>query len=71
MSTKRTKASDLCGQIKASLADHPGQSVKELAERFKKNRQFMAGFLLALEESGLVHRKDVGPARIYFVSSHT
>lgn len=57
---------DLTGNIKGVLAKDPGLSVKELAERLNINRQFMAGFLRALEERGEVRYRNVGPARIYF-----
>ncbi len=51
------------------LTQRPGQSVKELAIALKVNRQFLSGYLTALEESGAVSSRRVGPARIYFKSN--
>ena len=56
-------------KVKEILADEPGLSVKELAERLKTNRQYMAGVLKVLEEQGSVSHRKVGPARIYFIAS--
>jgi predicted transcriptional regulator len=53
-------------KVKSSLAKQPGLSIKELATRLRVNRQFMAGFLAALEERGELASRAVGPARIYF-----
>ena len=58
---------DITQQIIAALSNEPGMSVKELANTLELNRQFMAGFLTALEERGEVFHRQVGPARIYFV----
>jgi predicted transcriptional regulator len=55
-------------KIKEMLANEPGLSVKDISDRLTMNRQFMAGFLTALEEEGQVFHRQVGPARIYFVS---
>ncbi|MBI2172527.1 MAG: hypothetical protein HYU30_11045 [Chloroflexi bacterium] len=52
--------------MKAALANEPGLTIMELAGRVDVNRQFMAGFLAALEERGEVSCRKVGPARIYF-----
>jgi predicted transcriptional regulator len=48
------------------LEKEPGLSVKELSERLKTNRQYMAGILKVLEEQGEVSFRQVGPARIYY-----
>ncbi|MBI2304465.1 MAG: MarR family transcriptional regulator [Chloroflexi bacterium] len=66
MITKGSSKSPITHRVKATLATEPGLSVKDLAERLKVNRQFMAGFLAALEEMGLVMHRQVGPARTYF-----
>ena len=52
--------------LKAALAKEPGLIVKALAGSLHVKRQFMAGFLAALEERGEVSFRKVGPARIYF-----
>ncbi|MBF8294197.1 MAG: hypothetical protein HW389_742 [Bacteroidetes bacterium] len=69
MTTKRRTKVVVTGQVRATLTMQPGQSVKELATRLRQNRQFMSGFLAALEESGMVAHRQVGPARIYFNSA--
>ena len=60
---------NLTSTVKEVLAKEPGLSVKELAERLKTNRQFMAGVLKALEEHGEVSCRQVGPARIYYAAN--
>ena len=63
---------DHCGShvgLQAALGKEPGLTVKDLAERLNVNRQFMAGFLAALEELGEVSYRKVGPARIYFTQA--
>ena len=65
MLTKRSK-SGLTRGLKAALAKEPALTVKDLADRLDVNRQFMAGFLAALEERGEISCRKVGPARIYF-----
>jgi predicted transcriptional regulator len=70
MFSNQTKK-DLAGCVKGILAKEPGLSVKELAEKLKTNRQFMAGVLRVLEEQGEVTFRQVGPARIYYVSIAT
>ena len=67
MNTNRTDKPDLTHKIRKILAEEPGLSVKELSERLKTNRQFMAGVLRVLEERKEVSYRQVGPARIYFV----
>ena len=67
MITNGTKKQDFASQITKILDKEPGLSVKELAERLKTNRQFMAGVLKVLEEHQEVSCRQVGPARIYFV----
>ena len=57
---------DLSSKVKKLLSKTPGLSVKEIAKASQVNRQFMAGFLAALEERGDVYSRKVGPARIYF-----
>lgn len=66
MATKRTSRATTTQKLKATLAKEPGQTIKDLADRLDVNRQFMAGYLAALEERGEVVSKKVGPARIYF-----
>ena len=58
---------DITQQVTRSLDEEPGMTVKGLASALKLNRQFMAGFLSALEERGEVFHRKVGPARIYFL----
>ncbi len=71
MITNKQINSDLTGQVRATLAREPGLSVKDVAEKLNANRQFMAGFLTALEERGEVFHRQVGPARIYFIANET
>ena len=52
--------------VKAAVAREPGLTIKDLADRLNVNRQFMAGFLAALEVRGEISCRKVGPARIYF-----
>ena len=66
MITSGTTNKDLGHKIQKILAKEPGLSVKDLASELGVNRQFMAGFLTALEERGEVYHRQVGPARIYF-----
>lgn len=65
ISDGKTKQDFTCN-IKEILSREPGLSVKELASRLSANRQFMAGFLTALEERGEVYHRQVGPAKIFF-----
>ena len=67
MITDRISRENSIGEIEQILAKEPGLSVKDLASRLRLNRQFMAGFLTALEERGEVYHRQVGPARIYFL----
>ncbi len=67
MITNGTDKQDFTSQIKEILGKEPGLSVKELSERLKTNRQFMAGVLKVLEERQEVSCRQVGPARIYYV----
>lgn len=60
---------DLTRKVKETIDKELGLSVKELAERLKTNRQFMTGFLAALEEKDEITSRTVGPARIYFKSN--
>ena len=60
---------DLIRKVKETIDKELGLSVKELAERLKTNRQFMTGFLAALEEKDKITSRTVGPARIYFKSN--
>jgi predicted transcriptional regulator len=67
MSADRPSLSiDLSEKIKRILAKTPGLSIKEIAKAVDINRQFMAGFLTAMEQKGEVCSRKVGPARIYF-----
>ena len=69
MLAKRSSKPVAIGDLKDLLAKDPGLTVKDLAGRLEVNRQFMAGFLAALEERGEVTYRKVGPARIYFNDS--
>jgi len=69
MITNKTDKREFTRQVREILTKEPGLSVKELAERLKTNRQFMAGVLRVLEERGEVSYRQVGPARIYYVQS--
>ena len=66
MKTHGTHTRNLTRKIKELLSITPGMSVKELALALNVNRQFMAGFLAAMEENGEVFSRKVGPARIYY-----
>jgi predicted transcriptional regulator len=66
MTTNKTNKPDFASQVKGILEKEPGLSVKELSERLKTNRQYMAGILKVLEEQGEVSFRQVGPARIYY-----
>ena len=68
MATKRPINLNLTDQTQAALTNQPGLSVKDLASWLGVNRQFMAGFLTALEDGGAVYHRQVGPARIYFLA---
>ncbi|MEM3875216.1 MAG: hypothetical protein QXU45_08830 [Candidatus Bathyarchaeia archaeon] len=59
-------SSFLSQKVKRILSESPGLSIKEIAKAVDVNRQFMAGFLTAMEESGEICSRKVGPARIYF-----
>ena len=67
MVTKNPKHLKLTERMKSSLMSQPGLTVMDLASRLEVNRQFMSGFLSALEEHGEVYHRQVGPARIYFL----
>jgi len=45
------------------LDDNPGQTIKDLAKQLKINRSFLAGYLKALEDQGLVRSKRIGPQK--------
>lgn len=66
MTSQRSTKKALKQTILRSLSQRPGQSVKELATALKVNRQFLSGYLTALEETNVVNSRRVGPARIYF-----
>ena len=66
MTAKGLPKEHLSTKIKRILSKTPGLSIKELAEVSQVNRQFMAGFLKALEEKGDIYSRKVGPAKIYF-----
>ena len=68
MITNSSGKFDYTNKIKEILTNEPGLSVKDMSDRLTANRQFMAGFLTALEEEGQVFHRQVGPARIYFVN---
>ena len=66
MGTRPHLNTDLSNRVQKLLLETPGLSVKEIAKALEINRQFMAGFLTAIEEKGEVYSRKVGPARIYF-----
>jgi predicted transcriptional regulator len=66
MTSKPLEKNELSEKIRRLLSKTPGLSVKEIAKASQVNRQFMAGFLLAMEERGDIYSRKVGPARIYF-----
>lgn len=68
MITNGTDNLDYTNRVKGILAKEPGLSVKELAERLKANRQYMASVLKVLEECGEVTHRQVGPTRIYYAT---
>jgi len=59
-------SSFLSQKVKRILSENPGLSIKEIAKAVDVNRQFMAGFLTAMEENGEICSRKVGPAKIYF-----
>jgi len=59
-------ANELSKRIQKILEGTPGLSIKEIAKVSHVNRQFMAGYLMAMEEKGEICSRKVGPARIYF-----
>ena len=69
MITNGTNKTDFTRKVKEILSKEPGLSVKELAERLKTNRQFMAGVLKVLDERREVSFRQVGPARIYYAAN--
>ncbi|MEM2111973.1 MAG: hypothetical protein QXX08_08890 [Candidatus Bathyarchaeia archaeon] len=66
MSADQNFRVDLSEKVKKILLKTPGLSIKEIAKAVDINRQFMSGFLTAMEEKGEVCSRKVGPARIYF-----
>jgi len=68
MTTKGPTKTITARKVKAVLAKEPGLTIKDLAGRLDVNRQFMAGFLAALEEQGEISCREAGPARIHFTS---
>lgn len=66
MMTKKSSTPVTTRAVKAALAKEPGLTIKDLADRLAINRQFMAGYLAALQERGEISCRKVGPARIYF-----
>lgn len=71
MMAKRSTATVTTRAVKAALTKEPGLTVKDLAERLGVNRQFMAGYLAALQERKEISCRTVGPARIYFNLAET
>lgn len=60
------KVSDkISDRIANILRKEPGQSISELAGRVGVNRVYLAGYLRALEDEGLIKSRRVGPARTY------
>lgn len=66
MANKGSSSRVTTARLKAELAKAPGLTTKDLAQRMDVNRQFMAGFLAALEERGEIICRRAGPARIHF-----
>ena len=66
MTTKGSPKVVTTRKVKTALTREPGLTIKDLARRLDANRQFMAGFLAALEERREISCRKVGPARIYF-----
>ena len=66
MDTKLQTKQELVHKVRDALANEPGLTVKDLANRLRTNRLFMAGVLAVLEDMGKVKHRPVGPARIYF-----
>ena len=62
-----TKKTDISKQVKETLSRELGLTLKDLADRLKTNRRFMAGFLSALEDNGEIRRRQVGAVGTYFV----
>lgn len=69
MKSKQPSKPPIIEKLKTALKKSPGLTTKDLAERMDVNRQFMAGFLAALEERGDVVCRKAGPARIYFAQA--
>ena len=69
MMTNENNKVEFADRINQLLVKEPGLSVKELAEKLKTNRQFMAGVLRVLEERREVSYRQVGPARIYYATN--
>ena len=57
---------DLAAKLSRLLDDNSEQTIKDLAKKLKVNRSFLAGYLKALEDQGLVRSKKIGPAKVYF-----
>ena len=57
---------ELTEKIIKLLEKDPGQTVKNLSEALQVNRNFLAGYLKALENQGYVKSKKIGPAKVYF-----
>ncbi len=67
MPIKPRDGDNLVAKVSRLLNDNPGQSIKDLAKQLKVNRSFLAGYLKALEDQGLVRSKRIGPAKVYFI----
>jgi len=48
------------------LEKDPGQQIQQLAKALKVNKNFLAGYLSALENEGKVKSKRIRPAKVYF-----
>ena len=53
-------------KVLSMLEKDPGKNVKDMAQRLKVNRTFLAGYLEALENEGCLKSKKIGPAKVYF-----
>jgi predicted transcriptional regulator len=56
----------LTQKIVDSLQINQAQSVKELSTNLKINRVWLAGYLAALENEGIIQSKRIGPAIVHF-----
>jgi DNA-binding IclR family transcriptional regulator len=60
------KHRDLTIEIIKLLGKDPRQAVKDLANKLRVNRAFLAGYLKALKNQGYVKSKKIESAKVYF-----